>query len=185
MARGLACWAPTTLLTTTATNSPRSTTARTGRPALRRRSPRPGIEVHAGDYLLAVNGRELHATDNLYSFFDGSCRRADSDHASAPSPMAPMRATSPSSRCPDEVRPAQPRLDRPQHPQRRQAFRRQGGLCLYAQHGGRRLRQLQSLLLRPDRQAGSGARRALQRGRLHLANYVIDVLGRKMLSGID
>jgi tricorn protease len=32
----------------------------------------PGIDVHVGDYLLAVNGRALHSTDNLYSFFDGT-----------------------------------------------------------------------------------------------------------------
>jgi tricorn protease len=29
----------------------------------------PGLNVKAGEYLLAVNGRELHATDNIYSFF--------------------------------------------------------------------------------------------------------------------
>jgi tricorn protease len=32
----------------------------------------PGVYVHTGAYLLAVNGRELHASDNLYSFFDGT-----------------------------------------------------------------------------------------------------------------
>lgn len=32
----------------------------------------PGVDVHVGDLLLAVNGRELHAKDNLYSFFDGT-----------------------------------------------------------------------------------------------------------------
>ena len=32
----------------------------------------PGINITAGDYLLAVNGRELHATDNLNSFFEGT-----------------------------------------------------------------------------------------------------------------
>ena len=32
----------------------------------------PGVKVHAGDYLLAVNGHPLFATDNLYSFFDGT-----------------------------------------------------------------------------------------------------------------
>ena len=31
----------------------------------------PGINIVEGEYLLAVNGRELHATDNLDSFFDG------------------------------------------------------------------------------------------------------------------
>ncbi|MGH8137769.1 MAG: S41 family peptidase [Steroidobacteraceae bacterium] len=32
----------------------------------------PGIDIVAGDYLLAVNGRELYASDNLDSFFDGT-----------------------------------------------------------------------------------------------------------------
>ncbi len=29
----------------------------------------PGVNVKNGEYLLAVNGRDLHATDNVYSFF--------------------------------------------------------------------------------------------------------------------
>ena len=32
----------------------------------------PGINISVGEYLLAVNGRELHAKDNLISFFDGT-----------------------------------------------------------------------------------------------------------------
>ena len=32
----------------------------------------PGINNNVGEYLFAVNGRELHATDNLDSFFDGT-----------------------------------------------------------------------------------------------------------------
>ena len=32
----------------------------------------PGINIVEGDYLLAVNGRELHATDNVDSFFDAA-----------------------------------------------------------------------------------------------------------------
>jgi tricorn protease len=32
----------------------------------------PGINIVEGEYLLAVNGRELHSTDNLNSFFDGT-----------------------------------------------------------------------------------------------------------------
>ena len=32
----------------------------------------PGVYVKEGEYLLAVNGKELHANDNLYSFFDGT-----------------------------------------------------------------------------------------------------------------
>jgi tricorn protease len=30
----------------------------------------PGVNVKEGDYLLAVNGRDLKATDNIYSFFE-------------------------------------------------------------------------------------------------------------------
>lgn len=32
----------------------------------------PGINIREGEYLFAVNGRDLHASDNLYSFFDGT-----------------------------------------------------------------------------------------------------------------
>ena len=32
----------------------------------------PGVYVKEGEYLLAVNGRELHASDNLYQYFDGT-----------------------------------------------------------------------------------------------------------------
>ncbi len=32
----------------------------------------PGVYVKQGEYLLAVNGRELHASDDLYEFFDGT-----------------------------------------------------------------------------------------------------------------
>ncbi len=35
----------------------------------------PGVNVREGEYLLAVNGRELHATDNLYSFFQETAGR--------------------------------------------------------------------------------------------------------------
>ncbi len=31
----------------------------------------PGVYVKEGEYLLAVNGRELHGTDNIYEFFNG------------------------------------------------------------------------------------------------------------------
>jgi tricorn protease len=38
-------------------------------PGLRAPLTEPGSEVKAGEYLLAVNGRELHSSDNIYSFF--------------------------------------------------------------------------------------------------------------------
>jgi tricorn protease len=39
-------------------------------PGLRAPLTQPGVNVKAGDYLLAVNGRELRASDNLYGFFE-------------------------------------------------------------------------------------------------------------------
>lgn len=41
-------------------------------PALHAPLTEPGVNVHEGEYLLAVNGRDLHATDNIYSFFEGT-----------------------------------------------------------------------------------------------------------------
>lgn len=38
-------------------------------PGLRAPLTEPGVDVKAGDYLLAVNGRELRGNDNIYSFF--------------------------------------------------------------------------------------------------------------------
>jgi tricorn protease len=32
----------------------------------------PGVNVKIGEYILAVNSRELHATDNIYDFFEGT-----------------------------------------------------------------------------------------------------------------
>ncbi len=41
-------------------------------PDLRAPLTQPGVNVLEGEYLLAVNGRELRATDNVYSFFEAS-----------------------------------------------------------------------------------------------------------------
>ncbi len=41
-------------------------------PELQAPLTQPGVNVVAGDYLLAVRGRELHSTDNLYSFFEST-----------------------------------------------------------------------------------------------------------------
>lgn len=38
-------------------------------PELRAPLTEPGVDVNVGDYLLAVNGREIHGSDNIYRFF--------------------------------------------------------------------------------------------------------------------
>jgi len=39
-------------------------------PGLQAPLTQPGVNVKVGDYILAVNGRELQASDNIYSFFE-------------------------------------------------------------------------------------------------------------------
>jgi tricorn protease len=41
-------------------------------PDLRAPLTQPGVNVQEGEYLLAVNGRELRATDNVFSFFEAT-----------------------------------------------------------------------------------------------------------------
>jgi tricorn protease len=43
----------------------------------------PGVYVKEGEFLLAVNGKEVHASDNLYKFFDGTSGKQTVLHVGA------------------------------------------------------------------------------------------------------
>jgi len=45
-------------------------------PDLKAPLTQPGVNVSAGEYLLAVNGRDLRDTDNIYSFFDNTAGKS-------------------------------------------------------------------------------------------------------------
>jgi tricorn protease len=45
-------------------------------PQLRAPLTQPGVNVKAGDYLLAVNGRDVRSTDSVYKFFEGTAGKA-------------------------------------------------------------------------------------------------------------
>ena len=45
-------------------------------PELRAPLTQPGVNVEAGDYLLAVNGRELKGSDEIFRLFDGTAGKA-------------------------------------------------------------------------------------------------------------
>lgn len=45
-------------------------------PQLKAPLTQPGVNVTAGEYLLAVNGRELGAADNVYAFFEGTAGKS-------------------------------------------------------------------------------------------------------------
>ncbi|HEY7543671.1 MAG TPA: PDZ domain-containing protein, partial [Blastocatellia bacterium] len=44
-------------------------------PNLRAPLTQPGVDVKAGDYLILVRGREVRATDNVYSFFEATANK--------------------------------------------------------------------------------------------------------------
>lgn len=45
-------------------------------PNLRAPLTQPGVNVKAGAYLLAVDGRDVHPPDNVYSFFEGLANKS-------------------------------------------------------------------------------------------------------------
>ena len=45
-------------------------------PNLRAPLTQPGVNVREGEYLLAVNGRELRSSDNIYSFFESTANKS-------------------------------------------------------------------------------------------------------------
>ena len=45
-------------------------------PQLKAPLTQPGVNVSAGEYLIAVNGQELRDTDNVYSFFEGKAGKS-------------------------------------------------------------------------------------------------------------
>lgn len=44
-------------------------------PQLRAPLTQPGVDVKVGDYLIAVNGREVRSTDNVHAFFEGKANK--------------------------------------------------------------------------------------------------------------
>lgn len=45
-------------------------------PSLRAPLTQPGVNVRAGEYLLAVNGRDVRSTDEVYSFFENTANKS-------------------------------------------------------------------------------------------------------------
>ena len=134
-------------------------------PDLRAPLAAPGVDVAAGDYLLAVNGVELAAAGNLHQRLDGTVNQQtvlDGERAADTRrrPAGHGRAGG------QRSGPADPGVGRGQPASRRQALGRPAGLRVRAQHRPARLRELQPLLLRAAGQARRGHRRALQRRRL-------------------
>ena len=121
----------------------------------------PGVNVTAGDYLLAVNGRELRATDNIYSFFEATAGKTvllkvGADPAGAGAREVKVVPVD------DEFRLRHLAWIEENRRKVDQATNQPRGVRLHARHWLRRLHQLHALLLRAGGQAGGDHRRTLQ-----------------------
>ena len=168
--RPAGCSAPTSRSRAAATRSRASTTTRAGIPICARRSRRPASTSTVGDFILAINGVELKAPDNIYRLLDGTANRQTVLDGEQPA-GARRRAPGDGGAGRERAGAAHARVGRRQPPARRQAVERPARLRLPAEHRAARLHELQPLLLRAAGQEGRGHRRALQRrrlgGRLH------------------
>jgi tricorn protease len=128
-------------------------------PDLRAPLAAPGVDVKVGDFVVAVNGAELKAPDNIYRLLDGTANRQT---VIAPGDGDPRRQRADA---------AHAGVGGSEPPSRRQAVERPARLRAPAQHRAAGLPELQPLLLRAAGQEGGDHRRALQRwglgGRLH------------------
>ena len=149
-------------------------------PDLKAPLTQPGVNVQEGEYLLAVNGREVRATDNVFSFFEATAGKSvrlrvgpNADGAGARDvTVVPV---------PNEGPAAQPRLDRGQSPQGGRGDERADRLRLYARHVVRRTRNFtryyyaqvgKEAVIIDERFNGGGA----------LATDIIEHLKRTMMS---
>ncbi len=134
-------------------------------PELRAPLAEPGSEVKAGEYLLAVEGRDLVPPDNLFARFEATADKIV-EITVGPDPDGRGLADDQGRAHRRRRGPAQPRLGRGQHPQGPRGHERPGRLRLRPEHDDARPRLLQALFLPPGRQGGHHRRRALQRGRV-------------------
>ena len=136
-------------LKTAATESPRSTAAKTGTRSSARRSPARRQRQSRESTCWRSTGRELRGADNVYSFFQETAGKQTVLRV-GPRPGRQGRARG-HRRCPSPSETALRNLDWIEGNRRKvdQAERRQGGLRLPARHRRRRLHQLQPLLTSP------------------------------------
>ena len=90
-----ACWAPTSKSPTGTIASSGSIPAKAGIRNCARRSASPGINVKEGEYLLAVNGQDLSAADDVSRWLEGHRGEARFAAGRPGRRRAPTRATSP------------------------------------------------------------------------------------------
>ncbi len=133
-------------------------------PDLRAPLTEPGVDVTAGEYLLAVDGRELRYPDNLYARFERTAGRFV-ELTVGPNPDGTGSRTRQGGADRERGGAPQPRLGRGQPAARHGGDAGQGRLRLRPQHRRPGPQLLQALLLPAGRPPGDHRRRAPQRRR--------------------
>ena len=105
-------------------------------PELRSPLTEPGVNVKAGEYLLAVGGRDVKPPANLYSFFENTSGKLI-EITVGPNPDGKGSRTVSVVPIATELAAAQPRLGRGKPPQGRRRHGRPRRLRLRPQHGRR------------------------------------------------
>ena len=133
-------------------------------PQLRAPLTEPGVNAKAGEYLLAVNGKDLRPPTNLYSLFENTSGKIV-EITLGPNADGSGSRTVQVVPVGERVRAAESRLGRRESEEGRQGDRRPRRVRLRAEYvdGGSRL--LQALLLSAGEQGRGDHRRALQRRR--------------------
>ena len=134
-------------------------------PDLRSPLTEPGVDVKAGEYLLAVDGQELRHPDEPLRALRAHGRPHRRDHGRA-EPRRHRLAHGQGRAGRERGGAAQPRLGRGQPAQRHRGDRRARRLRLRPEHRRRGPHLLQALLLPAGRPAGDHRGRAAQRRRL-------------------
>ena len=129
-------------------------------PGLQAPLTQPGVNAKAGDYILAVNGRDLHSQDNIYSFFEETAGKqvvlkigANADGKDAREVTVVPVESEENLRHLAWIESNRRTVD--------QATGGPRGLRLRAQHRRQRLHQFQSLLLLASGQGSGDHRRTL------------------------
>ena len=150
-------------------------------PELRSPLTEPGVNVRAGEYLLAVDGRDVKPPANLYGFFENTSGKITEITVGRESrrlglPHRRRRADR------DRDRASQPRLGRGQHPQGQRGDERPRRVRVRAEHGDARATPTSSAtsIPRPTRTPSSSTSATTAAG--SLADYYIDVLQKPLIA---
>jgi tricorn protease len=149
-------------------------------PELRAPLSEPGVEAKAGEYLLAVNGKDLVPPENLYARFERTAGTIV-EITVGPTPDGKGSRTVNVVPVADEVQLRNTRLGRGEPPQGGRRDRRPRGVRLRPEHGGSRAHVLQALLL------PAGAKDAIIvderfNGGGSVADYYIEALTRQPIA---